>query len=118
MNKVIIYGIPNCDSIKKTIDWCNQNKIDFHFHNYKKEGLEQSKLKSWCGLVGWEILLNKKGTTWKKIANQFAEKQLTEKIAIELMLEHNSMIKRPVIENGKEIIVGFYEKLLRTLLKK
>ncbi len=118
MSKMIIYGIPNCDSIKKTIDWCTKHKIDFDFHNYKKSGLEQAKLKSWCGQVGWEILLNKKGTTWKKIANQFADKKLTEKIAIGLMLDNNSMIKRPVIENGKEIIVGFDEKLFLTLLNK
>lgn len=115
---MIIYGIPNCDSIKKTIDWCTKNKIDFDFHNYKKSGLEQAKLKSWCGQAGWEILLNKKGTTWKKIADQFADKKLTEKMAIKLMLEYNSMIKRPVIEAGKQIIVGFDEKLFLTLLNK
>jgi len=118
MNTIIIYGIPNCDSIKKTIDWCNKHKIEFDFHNYKKSGIEESKLKSWCEKVGWEILLNKKGTTWKKVADQFADKKMTEKMAIKLMLECNSMIKRPVIETGTKIIVGFDEKVLLAALKK
>ena len=58
MAKVTIYGIPNCDSIKKTIDWYNKHKIEFEFHNYKKAGIEEAKLNSWCEQVGWEILLN------------------------------------------------------------
>ena len=118
MSKVIIYGIPNCDSIKKTIDWCNTHKIGFDFHNYKKEGITELKLKSWCGQVGWEVLLNKKGTTWKKVADQFADKKMTEKMAIKLMLENSSMIKRPVLESGTKIIVGFDEKVLLAVLKK
>ena len=118
MAKVTIYGIPNCDSIKKTIDWCNKHKIAFEFHNYKKEGIKEAILKSWCEQVGWEVLLNKKGTTWKKVADEFADKKMTEKIAIKLMLEHNSMIKRPVIETVKQIIVGFDEKVLLAALKK
>jgi len=118
MANVTIYGIPNCDSIKKTIDWCNKHKIAFEFHNYKKDAIEEAKLKLWCEQVGWEMLLNKKGTTWKKVAAEFADKKLTEKMAINLMLEYNSMIKRPVIETGKQIIVGFDEKVVLTTLKK
>jgi len=118
MANVTIYGIPNCDSIKKTIDWCNKHKIEFEFHNYKKEGIEASTLKSWCEQVGWEMLLNKKGTTWKKVADEFADKKMTAKMAIKLMLEYNSMIKRPVIETGTQIIVGFDENVLLAILKK
>ena len=118
MSITTIYGIPNCDSIKKTIDWCNKYKIAFEFHNYKKEGLKESKLKSWCDQVGWEVLLNKKGTTWKKVADEFADKKMTATMAIKLMLEYNSMIKRPIIEPGKQIIVGFDEKVLLAALKK
>ena len=118
MAKVTIYGIPNCDYIKKTIDWYNKHKIEFEFHNYKKAGIEEAKLNSWCEQVGWEILLNKKGTTWKKVADEFADKKMTAKMAIKLMLEYNSMIKRPVIETGKQIIVGFDENVLLATLKK
>lgn len=115
---IIIYGIPNCDTIKKTTAWFSKHKIAFEFHNYKKDGIEQTKLTSWCAQVGWEMLLNKKGTTWKKVADEFDGKKITEKTAIRLMLEHNSMIKRPVIETGKQIIVGFDEKALLALVKK
>jgi len=113
-----IYGIPNCDSIKKTIDWCKIHKIEFEFHNYKKGGIEEAKLKFWCEQVGWEVLLNKKGTTWKKVAAEFTDKKMTEKMAIKLMIEFNSIIKRPVIETGNQIIVGFDEKVLLAVLKK
>lgn len=108
MSKVILYGIPNCNSVKKAIDFLNKNKIDFVFHNYKKEGITIEKLKFWSTQVGWEILFNKKGTTWKSIADQY--KNLNEKIAIEIMLSHNSIIKRPIIESGKKLIVGFDEE--------
>ena len=117
MSKIIIYGIPNCDSIKKTIDWCNKQKIDFAFHNYKKEGIEIDKLKHWCKEVGWETIFNKKGTTWKKMAADFENKKITEKIAIEIMLKNNSIIKRPIIETGKQIIVGYDENVLIASLK-
>lgn len=108
MSKVVVYGIPNCNSVKKAIDWLNNHKVDFVFHNYKKEGVEIQKLKAWIAQVGWETIFNKKGTTWKSIADQY--KNLNEKIAIEIMLTHNSIIKRPIIESGKKLIVGFDEE--------
>lgn len=118
MSEVIIYGIPNCDSVKKTFDWFRKNKIDFEFHNYKKEGIETSKLKTWCKLSDWKLLLNTKGTTWRKIADQYANMKMNEKQAISVMLEHNSIIKRPVIEYGKKLIVGYDENELSSLFKK
>ena len=113
MSKVILYGIPNCNSVKKAMDYLNANKIDFVFHNYKKEGIDADKLKSWISKVGWEIIFNKKGTTWKSIADQY--NKLDEKIAIKIMLEHNSIIKRPIIESGKKLIVGFDETAMAKL---
>lgn len=108
MRKVVIYGIPNCNSVKKAIDWLNNHKVDFVFHNYKKEGVEIQKLKTWIAQLGWETIFNKKGTTWKSIAD--LHKKLDEKTAIKIMLEHNSIIKRPIIESGKKLIVGFDEQ--------
>ncbi len=116
-SEVIIYGIPNCDSIKKTIDWLNENKITFHFHNYKKSGIEKNTLKKWCKLVGWEILLNTKGTTWKKIQPDYLDIEIDETIAIEIMLQNNSIIKRPVISFGNKIHVGFNELTLTHFFK-
>ena len=106
-SEAIIYGIPNCDSIKKTVDWLNENQIIFHFHNYKKLGIEKSTLKKWCKLVGWVMLLNKKGTTWKKIQLDYQDIEINEAIAIEIMLQNNSIIKRPVVSFNNKLLVGF-----------
>jgi len=114
MSNIIIYGIPNCNSIKKTLDWCNTHKINYTFHNYKKEGIHIDRLAAWCKVLGWEVVFNKKGTTWKSIAEQ--HKNLTEKKAIEIMLKNTSIIKRPIIEKGKKILVGFDEALLADFL--
>lgn len=113
-----LYGIPNCDSIKKTIDYLNRKKIPFDFHNYKKEGIDKNKLEEWSKQVGWEALLNTRGTTWKKIAPDYEGKKITEKLAISIMLEHNSIIKRPVLERGENILVGFKEETLDAFFKK
>jgi len=110
MNNINMFGIPNCNSIKKSRDWLTANSIDYTFHNYKKDGLDEATLQTWCGLVSWEILLNKRGTTWRKLDD--ADKQdVDQNKAIALMLNNTSMIKRPVLQvddgNGRQILVGF-----------
>jgi Spx/MgsR family transcriptional regulator len=117
METVMIYGIPNCDTIKKTLSWFNDNQIQFTFHNYKKIGLDKKTLENWCKLIGWEILLNKKGTTWKKISAEFSEIKLSKKTAIDLMIQYNSLIKRPVITYGDKIMIGFDPEKVKVLLK-
>ena len=112
---IILYGIPNCDSIKKTIQYLNQHNVAFEFHNYKKQGIDQKKLRQWCDRVGWERLLNTKGTTWKKIAPAFEGKKMTAPLAVSIMLEHNSTIKRPVIETGTHVLVGYDEATFNTI---
>ena len=112
---VILYGIPNCDSIKKTIQYLNRNNIAYDFHNYKKQGIDKQKLKLWCDQVGWERLLNTKGTTWKKIAPVFEGKKMTATLAISIMLEHHSTIKRPVIETESHVLVGYDEATFNTI---
>jgi Spx/MgsR family transcriptional regulator len=117
MSDVIIYGIPNCDSIKKTIDWFDEHQIEFSFHNYKKSGIEKSTLKKWCKLVGWEMLLNKKGTTWKKIQPEFVDVEINESMAIDIMFQNNSIIKRPVVSFNNKLLVGFDELALTHFFK-
>ena len=105
-----VYGIPNCNTVKKTLDWLNEHKIKYAFHNYKKEGITAAKLKSWSKQKGWEILLNKKGTTWRGLDETVQASITNEKKAIALMAEFTSIIKRPVIEKGEIVIaVGFDE---------
>ena len=119
MSSVIIYGIPNCDSVKKVMQWYDQHQITFKFYNYKKTPVTEDKLKKWCSQIDWKILFNTKGTTWKKIAPQFEGKTISQQIAIKIMLENNSIIKRPVVEIKKSLLVGFDEAVFaKTFSKK
>jgi Spx/MgsR family transcriptional regulator len=105
-----VYGIKNCNTIKSTIDWLKMNQIDFVFHDYKKEAITEEKLMDWCKQKGWEILLNKKGSTWKSYDINHQRKIVNEKTAIAFLLEKNSAIKRPIIEkDGKIVAIGFDE---------
>jgi arsenate reductase len=104
-----VYGIPNCDTIKKTQEWLNKNKVAYEFHDYKKEGITASKLKEWIKLVGWETLFNKKSSTWKKLKDETGQEVTTATEAIKIMQANNSIIKRPVVEQTGSIIVGFSE---------
>ena len=113
---LIVYGIPNCDTVKKTLDWLTTNKIKYQFHNYKTEGITATKLKTWCKQKGWEVLLNKKSAIWRGLEVVEQNKIINEKAAINLMIRSTSIIKRPVIENGETVVaVGFdskeYEKI-------
>jgi arsenate reductase (glutaredoxin) len=107
---MIVYGIKNCNTVKSAIEWLNKNKIEFEFHDYKKSGITAAKLNEWCSQVGWESLVNKRGTTWRQLEEADQKKVVNEKTAIALMIEKTSVIKRPLIEkNGKVVLLGFDE---------
>ena len=102
----MLYGIKNCDTMKKARAWLEEHDVEYAFHDYKLEGIDKTKLQEWIAVVGWEKLLNRAGTTFRKLPD--AQKQdLDEKRAIALMLEQPSMIKRPVLERGRKLLVGF-----------
>ena len=102
----IIYGIKNCDTMKKARAWLDSHGVAYNFHDYKSEGISKEKLKAWSDEVGWETLLNRAGTTFRKLPD--ADKDgLNEKKALALMLEQPSMIKRPVLDLGRKRLVGF-----------
>ena len=112
-----IYGIRNCDTMKKARAWLDRRGIEYAFHDYKAAGIERGKLEGWAKKIGWETLLNKAGTTFRKLPDQEKE-GLTEKKAIALMLAQPSMIRRPVLElGGDKLLVGFkpeqYEAAVR-----
>jgi len=104
--KTRLYGIPNCDTIKKARAWLESRRVEYEFHDYKKSGIERAQLESWIQAVGWEVLLNRAGTTFRKLPDA-AKANLTEDKAVKLMLEQPAMIKRPVLERGKTLLVGF-----------
>ncbi len=103
---IIMYGIPNCDTVKKARAYLDGRGVAHHFHDYKKAGVEEADLKRWTKAVGWEKLLNKAGTTFKKLSDD-DKAAIDEKKAITLMLANPSMIKRPVVEGGETLLVGF-----------
>ncbi len=109
-----IYGIKNCDTMKKARTWLEAHKIKADFHDYKASGIDKPTLEGWAKKVGWEVLLNRAGTTFKKLPDADKER-LTEKKAIALMLAQPSMIKRPVLDTKGKLTVGFkpddYKKL-------
>ncbi len=109
MNTITVYGIPNCDTIKKTLDWYRKKNIPVDFYDYKKYGVRKEKLLQWIKEVGWELLLNKKSTTWRSLSLADQQKVTNEKVAMQLMIEFPSIIKRPVIEMNNKIMVGFNE---------
>ena len=113
---VVIYGIKNCDTMKKARAWLDANGVAYAFHDYKAAGIERDRLETWAKDVGWETLLNHAGTTFRKLPDA-AKEGLGEKKAIALMLEQPSMIKRPVLAVGGRLLVGFkqadYEAALR-----
>lgn len=101
-----LYGIPNCDTVKKARVWLAGRGIDHVFHDYKKQGIEGDRLHNWVAELGWEVLLNRAGTTFRALPE--ADKQgLNSKKAVALMLANPSMIKRPVLDLGDRRIVGF-----------
>jgi arsenate reductase (glutaredoxin) len=101
-----IYGIKNCDTMKKARTWLDGHGVAYDFHDYKISGIDKAHLVRWSKAVGWETLLNRAGTTFRKL-DDAAKQGLTESKAIALMFEQPSMIKRPVLEAGGKIIVGF-----------
>jgi len=107
---VHVYGIKNCSTVKKALDWMSQHQIDYQFHDFKKEPATLAKLQEWEKAVSWESLLNKKGTSWRKISKEDQEKITDVAAANDALLANNSLIKRPVIEVNKEILIGFNEE--------
>ena len=104
--KIRIYGIRNCDTMKKAFAWLEGNRLDYEFHDYKKLGVPPGKLKAWAAKVGWEKLANTRGPTWRKIpeAKKIA---LNEARMIALLEENASAIRRPILEAGATLLVGF-----------
>ncbi|KZD24306.1 ArsC family reductase [Tardiphaga robiniae] len=103
---ITIYGIKNCDTMKKARGWLDSHGVAYSFHDYKAEGIDKARLQRWAKEVGWETLLNRAGTTFRKL-DDAAKEGLNESRAIALMLEQPSMIKRPVLDLGGKLVVGF-----------
>ena len=111
---MIMYGIPNCDTIKKARIWLEAHKVEYAFHDYKKAGIDTIRLEGWVKQAGWEVLLNRTGTTFKKLP-EADKRNLTAEKAIALMLANPSIIKRPLLERKSGITAGFKPEIYATL---
>ncbi len=113
---MIIYGIKNCDTVKKAINWMRANNIEFAFHDFKKHGISQSKLEEWAAQTGWEALLNKKGTNWRNLKTEEKLAVVDQQTALRMLAGKPGMIKRPVLETPKGILLGFEATKYQTIL--
>ena len=111
-----IYGIKNCDTMKKAFRWLADQQLDYDFHDYKKQGLDESLAESWVSELGWEKLVNKRGTTWRKLDDALKD-SMDDKLAIDTMVKNTSMIKRPlIVTDNNEVLLGFDAELYQQKL--
>ena len=107
---MIVYGIKNCNTVKKALDFLKTHDVEFEFHDYKTKGITGAKLKEWSRQVGWQGLINRKGTTWRQLDDKVKDSITNQTAAIRLMSEKPSVIRRPLIEEGgKVVVLGFDE---------
>lgn len=111
---VVIYGIPNCDTMKKARKWLDGQGVEYEFHDYKKRGIDADRLRAWVAELGWEALLNRRGMMWRKLPEE-TRAGMDEENAIRVMLETPSIIRRPVLDTGDARLVGFSEAKYRDL---
>ncbi|STQ90806.1 ArsC family reductase [Iodobacter fluviatilis] len=112
-----LYGIPNCDTVKKAKTWLSGQVHDFEWHDYKKSGISAPLLEAWITQVGWETLLNRQGTTWRKLDDATKASIDNKEAAIALMIMQTSIIKRPVLDNNGTITVGFKPEVYASLFR-
>lgn len=111
---VTLYGIANCDTVRKARKWLSENAVDYRFHDFRKDGLEEIRLRAWVAELGWETLLNRRGTTWRKLP-EAVRQGVDEESAIAIMLAQPAIIKRPVLDLGNARRLGFTADAYREL---
>lgn len=116
MPKTTVFGIPNCDTVKKARNWLDKHRIEYQFHDFRRDGLTDKQIRVWMKKVNIEVLLNKRSRTWRELADNDKTNVTTSK-AIKLMLRQPSLIKRPVLVTGKDVMVGFDPREYQSLFK-
>ncbi|MFN6962036.1 MAG: ArsC family reductase [Rhodocyclaceae bacterium] len=112
-----IYGIKNCDTMKKAFTWLDERNIPYEFHDYKKAGVPRERLVAWCKVVGWKTLLNTKGPTWRKLTPE-QQQITTQSQAVAIMMEYPSVIRRPIVETESgHLLVGFDPTMFESFIK-
>ena len=113
---ITLYGIANCDTMKKARAWLDGHGVAYAFHDYKKAGIDETLVRGWVAELGWETLVNRRGTTWRRLPES-AREGVDAESAVRLMVENPSLIRRPVLDTGEARHVGFSEVLYRELFR-
>ena len=113
---VTVYGISNCDQVRKTLGWLRENEIEFRFHDFRANGLERGMLERWCSHLPWNSLLNRRGLTWRSLDDSLRAQAVDQTSAIDLMLAHPTLIKRPVVEIADRLLLGYSAERLGAAL--
>jgi arsenate reductase (glutaredoxin) len=109
LQAVTVFGIENCDQVRKAKSWLNRHELAFQFHDYRKHGITEALLQAWLRHVPWDALLNKRGTTWRQLPESRRNLITDQGSAIDLLLENPTLIKRPILVQGDDVLVGFSE---------
>ena len=112
---ITLYGITHCDTVKKARTWLQYQHIDYHFHDFRRDGLDRRQVEDWLAEFGWETLINKRGTTWKRLDDS-SKQSLTATTAVDLILNNPTLIKRPLLDTGNQKLLGFKTTDYQTLL--
>ena len=116
-NAVTLYGIANCDTIKKARNWLQEHAVEYQFHDYRKQGIDGDRLQAMAAQLGWEIMLNRRGTTWRALPDP-VKAQINEASALAVMLDNPAIIKRPILERDGSLHIGFkpqqYQEIFNT----
>lgn len=118
MSTITLYGIPNCDQVKKARTWLEQQGRAYSFHDFKKAGLSRETVGRWLAALPWEQLVNRKGTTWRALPDERKQAVKDAASALDLMLEQPSVVKRPVLETGNGIYTGYADDLYQEIFRK
>jgi arsenate reductase (glutaredoxin) len=115
---ITVYGIPNCDTVKKALTWLDEHKIKYVFHNYKKDGIDEATIKTWLQQQPLDVIVNKKGSTYKNLDEAAQKKLASEKTAVKILIENTSAIKRPIVNKKGVITAGFSTELYEQVFLK
>ena len=117
MSPSVVYGIDTCDTVRKARQWLRAHEIEHRFHDFRRDGIDTLMLGRWLTHVPWDALLNRRGLTWRKLDDATRSRVVDQPSAIELMLREPTLIKRPVLERGERLLVGFSDPLYASLLQ-
>ena len=114
MTEIVLHGIDNCDQVRKARAWLRRHGIDHRFHDFRRDGLTRAQLKGWLSHVPWDSLLNRRGLTWRRLDAAERQSIVDQTSAMDLMLREPTVIKRPVLQSGQRLLVGFSEVLYQS----